>query len=77
MKIVRSARARADRSERDEMPKYAVNQKVYRTAGDVLDTETITRVTTDRRGQHWYCTVTESGERRTFALPEREIRPVD
>ena len=59
------------------MPKYTVNQKVYRIADDVLDMETITRITTDRHGQHWYYTVTESGERRTFALPEREIRPAD
>jgi hypothetical protein len=56
--------------------KYAIGQKVYRLAGDILDTETVTRVTTDLRGQDWYYTVTESGERRTTALVEREIRLV-
>jgi hypothetical protein len=57
-------------------PKYVINQKVYRTAGDVFDIETITRVVTDLRGQHWYCTITAKSERRTRGLAEREIRPV-
>lgn len=56
--------------------KFTVNQRVYRPAGDVLDIETITRVVTDLRGQHWYYTITADGQRRTFALVEREIREV-
>jgi heat shock protein HspQ len=63
-------------TERGEMnqSKYTVGQKVYRPAGDVLDTEIITRITTDLRDQHWYYTVTESGERRAFALSEQDIK---
>lgn len=55
------------------MPKFKIGDKVYRSANP-YETETVTRVTTDLHGDHWYYTITEAGVKRTFGLAEHEIR---
>ena len=53
-------------------PLYHAGQQVCRKAS-LFDVETITHISTDKRGLYWYYTTTADGVRRVIGLAEHEI----